>query len=580
MIKTLSQPITITAAGLVADDVIAVQVTPDQGVSWQDWYLHDLPVRLYPRNVMICITVPGIYRLRKVVGGNTAVVTGMPGTMTHEPQLPLISDTVIITGPTGATGATGATTFVTGPTGPAGVTGPTGTPGSASATGATGPTGTTGATGPGVGATGPTGPTGPTGSGTNNCYNVMDYGAVGNGVTNDTAGIQAAIDACAAAGGGTVCFPVARYYTTGVLDLKPNVTLNGEETGPFESSDNPATTTVAPTLMVTSTVSAFIEQSGAGLGNNVIQNLMFVYPNQVSANSPPPTVYPATIEAASGGLHIKQCTFVNSYIAIYNPNGRVFIIDCIVGAMHTGIFIDHAVDNTFIDHVRVLPVFDYAYGIAFPSAMDLWMESNGTAAFLVHAAGRVIISNSGVLGRHTFGLQAAESVAHPGISSTGYATNIEFNGPKTGLSFLATNNLDNVRGWQVTNFNLTSSLVGVSLLAAGVSAPSVLASSGVIRGALSLGAYDVSGGFLEFGNVWGADLPAVGLAYPSVPASGAPTINNYPFPVQVFINGGTVSDVLLNGVSTGGPRGAVILAPQQQLKLVYAVIPTWAWFTV
>jgi len=48
-------------------------------------------------------------------------------------------------------------------------------------------------------------------------YNVRDYGAVGNGVHDDTASIQAAIDACDNAGGGTVFFPTGHYNETGLV---------------------------------------------------------------------------------------------------------------------------------------------------------------------------------------------------------------------------------------------------------------------------------------------------------------------------------------------------------------------------
>ena len=130
------------------------------------------------------------------------------------------------TGPTGPTGPTG--TGPTGPTGsgPTGISGPTG-PTGPTGTGPTGPTGTgpTGATG----ATGPTGsagnaPTGPTGyaytgngavaatfqgflqSGTGattrtwqskaaDMVSVKDFGAVGNGTSDDTSAIQAALNA-------------------------------------------------------------------------------------------------------------------------------------------------------------------------------------------------------------------------------------------------------------------------------------------------------------------------------------------------------------------------------------------------
>jgi hypothetical protein len=50
-------------------------------------------------------------------------------------------------------------------------------------------------------------------------------GAVGDGVTKNTAAIQSAIDECSAAGGGIVHFGTGRYLT-GTIQLKSNVTLH------------------------------------------------------------------------------------------------------------------------------------------------------------------------------------------------------------------------------------------------------------------------------------------------------------------------------------------------------------------
>ena len=52
--------------------------------------------------------------------------------------------------------------------------------------------------------------------------NVRDFGAVGDGRTLCTAGMEAAIDACAAAGGGKVFVPPGKYLT-GPIFLKSNL---------------------------------------------------------------------------------------------------------------------------------------------------------------------------------------------------------------------------------------------------------------------------------------------------------------------------------------------------------------------
>ena len=106
--------------------------------------------------------------------------------------------------------------------------------------------GAAGPTGP-QGPTGPTGAQGPQGTGDMNLagvqtvtaaktfnagtlrdrgnivYDVKAYGAIGNGVADDTVAIQAAIDACFNAGGGVVFIPGGTYNHTG-LTLPPGPT--------------------------------------------------------------------------------------------------------------------------------------------------------------------------------------------------------------------------------------------------------------------------------------------------------------------------------------------------------------------
>ena len=62
------------------------------------------------------------------------------------------------------------------------------------------------------------------GSSSTAAYDVTRYGAVGDGARLNTTAIQAAIDACAAAGGGVVSFP-AGTYLSGTIYLKSGVHL-------------------------------------------------------------------------------------------------------------------------------------------------------------------------------------------------------------------------------------------------------------------------------------------------------------------------------------------------------------------
>lgn len=67
--------------------------------------------------------------------------------------------------------------------------------------------------------------------------NILDYGAIGDGITLNTSVIQKAIDTCVQNLGGTVIIPQG-IYLSGTIFLKSNVTLSIESGGVLKASSN------------------------------------------------------------------------------------------------------------------------------------------------------------------------------------------------------------------------------------------------------------------------------------------------------------------------------------------------------
>lgn len=70
-------------------------------------------------------------------------------------------------------------------------------------------------------------------------FNVTDYGAKNDGVSDSRTAINQAITACSNASGGTVFIPPGKYYVAGSIIMKSNVNLNIAEGAEIIFSSNP-----------------------------------------------------------------------------------------------------------------------------------------------------------------------------------------------------------------------------------------------------------------------------------------------------------------------------------------------------
>lgn len=145
----------------------------------------------------------------------------------------------------------------------------------------------------------------------NSLFNVKDYGAKGDGKTDDTSSIQAALDAAGAYGGGTVYIPGGKYCLYGHLKIPAGVELRGAQQNPFFVNN------VRCILYVYSDKNnqngePLIKLISSGNTGSGIKGVFFWYPEQEKKNDSL-VPYPYAIQSQGPNCWVTNVAFGNAY---------------------------------------------------------------------------------------------------------------------------------------------------------------------------------------------------------------------------------------------------------------------------
>lgn len=196
-------------------------------------------------------------------------------------------------------------------------------------------------------------------------YNVKDFGAKGDGKTDDTNAFQSALYAAEKLGGGTVYAPAGNYKIEGRLYIPGAVTLLGDWHTP--GSDGKETLLMAYSGKGDGGDYAFISSAG----NSLCSNLSIWYPEQSAEN---PIEYPFTfncsgvynyvphdLDTNAKGGNLTNITMYNTYRGIsLGPLGQQ----------------RHVIQNVYMTALRrglqSVTNWDYVYTTNLQLTPDIW----------------------------------------------------------------------------------------------------------------------------------------------------------------------------------------------------------------
>ncbi len=269
-------------------------------------------------------------------------------------------------------------------------------------------------------------------------FSVKDFGAKADGATDDTASIQAAMDAAGKLG-GKVYLPPGRYLVKGSLNVPAGVHVEGVANAPQYSEPLKGTIILATGGRDNENAPALFEMVDC----TSVSGITIYYPEQKVTDIRP---YPWTFHLRGIDNTVENVTLVNSYNGIkIGPEGNVrhrirSVYGCV---LRRGIFVDACTDIGRIDNVQFHGHWWWASEVggnaeivnkymidnleAFIFGRTDWEYVNNTFVFPVKVGYKFIQTPSGMCNGQFTGIGAdwaqrcvvVEAIQHMGLLITG-----------------------------------------------------------------------------------------------------------------------------------------------------------------
>ena len=264
--------------------------------------------------------------------------------------------------------------------------------------------------------------------------NVQSFGAVGDGVKDNTDAFVAAMKACIARGVFAVYVPPGRYLVKGNLDVPPKVLIEGVAVAPSARNPNDGSVLLAVAGAGDSNGEPFITLHEG----STLRGLTVLYPEQKMKN--PPVPYPWTIRGRGDNISLLDLLLVNPYQAVdfgTFPAGRHYINGLYAQPLYRGLFIDQCYDVGRVENVHF-----WSFWGGWDGELYSYMRSEGIA-FILGRSDWQFLSNCFCIGYH-IGYHFIEKKSGPGnylLTQCGSdigptAVRVECGQPHAGHSFV------------------------------------------------------------------------------------------------------------------------------------------------